>query len=140
MIKIKTRFGDVEYDPGQLLVFQVGMIGFPNLRNFIIMPNHEQKTLFWIQSVDDPDVAFILTDPVNFFPDYKVKLGAAERQILGIGEGDECSLLVVATVPPDRNITLNMLAPIWIAPKTNRAVQIILEDSPYSTKTPLPKA
>lgn len=139
MTRIRTRFGDIAYSPEQLLTFPVGMIGSPNLRDFVVMPNRKEGPLFWIQSVDDPDMAFVLTDPTNFFPDYMVESEAAERRILEIGEDDTCYPIVVVTVPPDLNITLNLSAPILFAPKTNRAIQIILEDSPYDTKTPLPK-
>ena len=139
MTRIKTRFGDIEYNPEHLLIFPVGMIGLPDLRRFIVMPNRKEGPLFWIQSVDDPEMAFVLTDPTNFFPDYAVNFEAAERRLLEIDEGDECYPLAVVTVLSDLNITLNLSAPILFAPKTNRALQIILEDSPYGTKTPLPK-
>jgi len=139
MTRISTRFGDIEYNPEHLLTFPVGVIGFPNLRGFVVMPNRKEGPLFWIQSVDDPDMAFVLTDPTNFFPDYAVRAESAERRILGIGEEDECHVLAVVTVPPDLRITLNLWAPILFAPKTNRAIQLIVEDSPYGTKTPLPE-
>lgn len=139
MEKIITRFGEVEYDPANLLYFPAGLIGLPNLRRFIVMPNKKQGPLFWIQSVDEPDMAFVLTDPGNFFLDYGVLPDPNERLILGIGDEDDCYSLVVVTVPPDQNITLNLSAPILFSPKTNRAIQIILEDAKYQTKTPLPK-
>ncbi|MDR3089251.1 MAG: flagellar assembly protein FliW [Desulfobulbaceae bacterium] len=139
MSRIQTRFGEVEYQPEHLLIFPTGVIGFPDLRGFIVMPNRKEGPLFWIQSVDDPDIAFVLTDPTNFFPDYAARPDAAERRMLKIGEEDECYAVAVVTVPPDLNITLNLSAPILFAPKTNRAMQTILEDSPYNTKTPLPK-
>jgi flagellar assembly factor FliW len=139
MEKINTRFGEVEYDPNNLLHFPAGLIGLPNLRHFIVMPNKKQGPLFWIQSIDEPDIAFVLTDPTNFFLDYLVAPDTAERQILHIDENDECFVLTVVTVPPDQNITLNLAAPILFAPKANRAIQVILEGTTYSSKTPLPK-
>lgn len=139
MEKINTRFGEVEYDPENLLHFPAGLIGLPNLRNFVVMPNKKEGPLFWIQSVDDPDIAFVLTDPTNFFLDYLVAPDPAERQSLNIEEDDECFVLSVVTVPPDQNITLNLAAPILFAAKTNKAVQVILEGVGHSSKTPLPK-
>jgi flagellar assembly factor FliW len=138
MKKIMTRFGEVEYDPDNLLVFPAGLIGFPTLHSFIVMPNRKQGPLFWIQSVDEPDIAFVLTDPTNFFLDYMVKPDNAERQSLQIAEADECFVLTVVTVPPDQKITLNLAAPILFAPKTNRAIQVILENTEYQSRTPLP--
>lgn len=139
MEKINTRFGEVEYDPENLLCFPAGLIGLPNLRRFIVMPNKKKGPLFWIQSVDDPDMAFVLTDPTNFFLDYLVVPDISERQSLRIEEGDECYTLSVVTVPPDQIITINLAAPILFAPKSNRAIQVILEGNKYSSKTLLPR-
>jgi len=139
MEKINTRFGEVEYDPENLLHFPAGLIGLPNLRRFIVMPNKKKGPLFWIQCVDDPDIAFVLTDPTNFFLDYLLQPDTSERQSLHIDDNDECFVLTVVTVPPDQNITLNLAAPIFFAPKSNRAIQVIMEGTGYSSKTPLPK-
>lgn len=138
MKKIQTRFGEVEYDSENLLHFPAGLIGFPTLHDFIVMPNKKQGPLFWIQSVEDPDIAFILTDPTNFFLDYAVLPDTSERNTLRIDQDDECFVLSVVTVPPDQNITINLSAPILYATKTNRAIQIILENTNYTPKTPLP--
>ncbi|MDD3815423.1 MAG: flagellar assembly protein FliW [Desulfocapsaceae bacterium] len=138
MKKIETRFGEVEYDPNNLLFFPAGMIGFPTLHSFIVMPNKKEGPLFWIQSVDDPAIAFVLTDPTNFFLNYIVKADNAELSSLQISEEDEYFVLVVVTVPPDQKITLNLTAPILFAPKSNRAIQVILENTEYQSRTPLP--
>lgn len=139
MKTIQTRFGQVEYDPANLLHFPAGMIGFPTLHDFIVMPNKKQGPLFWIQSIDDPDIAFVLTDPTNFFLDYLIKPDESEKNALHIDDGDECYILSVVTVPPDQQITLNLAAPILFSSKTNRAIQVILEKTDYHSKTPLPK-
>ncbi len=136
---INTRFGEIEYDPKNTLLFPEGLVGFEQLREFIVMPNRKQGPLFWIQSAEDADIAFILTDPNNFFPDYKVKPEKAELKKLGVENGEDCYVLSVVTVPPSKKITLNLTAPIFFTAKTNRAVQVILQDSPYQTKTPLPE-
>ena len=139
MTTIQTRFGEVEYDPTNLLHFPAGMIGFPTLHNFIVMPNKKEGPLFWIQSIDDTEVAFVLTDPTNFFLDYLIQPDASERSTLRIGKDDECFVLTVVTVPQDQQITLNLAAPIIFSAKTNRAIQVILEQTDYNSKTPLPK-
>lgn len=139
MKTINTRFGEVEYDPDNLLHFPAGLIGLPNLHHFIVMPNKKEGPLFWIQSIDDPDIAFVMTDPTNFFLDYQLAPEESERHNLKIAEDDEVFILSVVTVPPDQKLTLNLAAPILYAPKTNRAMQVILENSPYSSKTPFPQ-
>ena len=139
MKKLDTRFGTIEYDPEKLLHFPAGLIGLPTLHYFIVIPNKKDGPLFWIQSVDEPDMAFVLTDPTNFFLNYKVAPDESERNLLRIKEDDDCFILSVVTVPADQKITINLAAPILYAPKTNRALQVILEDTDYKTKTPLPE-
>lgn len=140
METIQTRFGTVEYDTSNLLHFPAGMIGLPNLRNFVVIPPKKEGPLFWIQNVDDPEYAFILTDPSHFFLDYKVSPDEIEKNSLKIQNENDCYTLSIVTVPPDQNITLNLAAPILYSPQTNRAIQVVLEGGGFETKTPLPVA
>lgn len=139
MKKIETRFGEVEYDPEKTIRFPEGLIGFGHLRDFIVMPNRKEGPLFWIQSVDDPEIAFVLTDPTHFFLDYRVVPDSRDCEKLGIQPGDECYPLAVVTVPADRKITINLAAPVLFAPATNRAIQVALENTHWQTRTPLPQ-
>jgi len=138
MKTLNTRFGEVAYDPENVLTFPEGLIGFENLRQFIVMPNQKDGPLFWIQSVEDPSVALILTDPTNFFLGYQVVPEAGEKKKLQLAAEEDCFTLVVVTVYPDRQVTLNLMAPILFAPGSNKAIQVILENSDYSVQTPLP--
>lgn len=139
MKKIDTRFGQVEYEEHNLLVFPQGLIGLKHLKNFVVMPKTKESPLFWIQSVDDPAMAFVLTNPQDFFTDYAIDIQEEERAGLCIEKEDEVFILTVVTVPPNQEITLNLAAPILFAPKSNKALQIILEANAYSSKTHLPK-
>jgi len=134
-----TRFGEVEYNPNEVLHFPKGLIGFEHLRDFIVMPNKKNGPLFWIQSIEDPAIAFILTDPTNFFLDYKVIAEKEECQLLHAESSDDVYMLSIVTVSTDKKITLNLAAPILFNPKSKRALQVILEGTPYSPQTPLPE-
>ena len=138
MEKIQSRFGEIEYDPENTLLFPEGLVGFEDLRKFVVMPNEKEGPLFWIQSVEDPEVAFILTDPTGFYYDYKVVPDGREREKLGIDENGECLIVSVVSVSSKREITLNLAAPILFASETNRALQVILEGTNFSPQTPLP--
>ena len=139
MKKITTRFGEIEYDPAQTIHFPEGLVGLEDLHDFIVMPNKKKGPLFWIQCVDHPEYAFVVTDPTNFFLDYVLVPDEEERKKLGIDEKDECYILCIVTVLPSKEITLNLAAPILFAPKSNRALQVVLENSPYDVRTPLPR-
>ena len=139
MKTIQTRFGEVEYDPSHVLCFPEGLVGLDQLKNFLVMPNKKQGPLFWIQCVDDPAFAFVVTDPTNFFLDYLVVPDDREREKLGIDGAGECFALVIVSISENKEITLNLSGPILYAPATNKALQVILEDPRYDTRTPLPK-
>jgi len=139
MKTINTRFGEVEYDPSHLIHFPEGLIGLDQLKNFLVMPNKKQGPLFWIQSIDEPEFAFLVTDPTNFFPDYVVLPDTYEREKLGIDDKGTCFALVIVSVSVAKEITLNLSGPILYAPGINKGLQIVLEDSRYDTRTPLPQ-
>ncbi|WP_028579337.1 flagellar assembly protein FliW [Desulfogranum japonicum] len=139
MKKIQTRFGEIEYDPANIIHFPDGLIGLDNLKNFLVMPNEKNGPLFWIQSVDDPTFAVVVTDPTNFFLDYAIAPDADEQKKLQIDQDGKYFVLAIVSIGENKTITLNLSGPILYAPETNRAIQVILEDSKYSTRTPLPE-
>lgn len=139
MKTINTRFGEVEYDPSHVIHFPEGLIGLDQLKNFLVMPNTKQGPLFWIQSVDDPAFAFVVTDPTNFFLDYAVLPDENERKKLNIEDGGACFVLAIVSVSQDKEISLNLSGPILYAPETKKGLQVILEDPRYDIRTPLPK-
>ena len=139
MKTIDTRFGEVEYDPSNVLHFPEGLIGLDQLKHFLVMPNKKDGPLFWIQSVYDPAFAFVVTDPTQFFFDYLVVPDTKEREKLGIDENGACFILAIVSISPEKKISLNLSGPLLYAPETNRGLQVILEDARYSTQTPLPE-
>jgi flagellar assembly factor FliW len=136
----QSRFGQIEYDPAKVLHFPEGMLGFESLHDFVVMANAKEGPLFWIQSVDDAEVAFVLTDPTNFYPEYLVMPDARERGKIGMHEGEMSHTLAVVTVHEGGKITLNLAAPLVYSGSNNQALQVVLEKSPWSTQHPLPVA
>ena len=145
MKSIETRFGTIQYDPDQTIVFVEGMIGFEHLKHFVLVPTAEEDFLVCLQSVEDGAVAFLLVDPLRYFPSYLFTITDRERKRLGITAqdrvpNDELMALTTITVHSDQSITLNLAAPVLLVPGSNLAMQIVLEDGTYATREPLPKA
>ncbi len=138
MKTINTRFGEVQYDPSHVIHFPEGLIGLDQLKHFLVMPNKKEGPLFWIQSVDDPAFAFVVTDPTNFFLDYAVVPDDDERKKLGIDENTTCFTLAIVSISQDKEISLNLSGPIFYAPETQKGLQVVLEDPRYDIRTPLP--
>ncbi|MFW5931071.1 MAG: flagellar assembly protein FliW [Desulfosalsimonas sp.] len=139
MKNLHTRFGEISYDPDKVVRFPEGLAGFENLRDFVVMPTkRKDDPVVCFQSVDEPHFAFLLINPVLFFPDYRVSPGSEVFEKLGITEQTPYFVLTMITFHQDQSITLNLLAPVIYTPETDRAVQVILDGSGYSAKTPLP--
>ena len=69
----------------------------PVCEHFLVMPNRKEGPLFWIQSVDDPAFAFVVTDPTNFFLDYLIAPDEQEREKLGINADGACYVLAIVS-------------------------------------------
>ena len=138
MRTIQTCLGEITYDPEKVIYFPEGLIGFEHLREFVVLPARKGDVLFSIQSVEDGHVAFLLVNPALFFPDYTVTPGLAELEELGITPDDQYIVMTTITFHENKTATLNLLAPIIYTPVNDRAIQVVLNNTPYSTRTPLP--
>ena len=72
-----TRFGTVKVPEEKVISMSHGMLGFADKKRFCIIQHKEESPLFWYQSLDDPALAFVITNPWLFKPDYEVDLDAA---------------------------------------------------------------
>ena len=68
-----TRFGEIEFDDERVITLPQGIIGFGDKKRFVLVqPDEKDAVFFWLHSADDPDLAFVVTDPRYFIPDYRV--------------------------------------------------------------------
>jgi flagellar assembly factor FliW len=128
-----SRFGDITVAGEKVIRFVSGMPGFERLRDFILI-DHDGEGLFkWLQSVEDPAVAFLLTDPLPYRPDYRVELGRSALKGLDATEpGPDIVTLVMVTVSrEDKEISLNLKAPVVFNSANMRAMQYIIENDSY---------
>lgn len=133
---IGTRFGDLDFGPADVLFFKDGLIGFPRLQEFILISHKEESPFRWLQSVQEPGLAFLCALPQSFVPDYNPELGSIVVETLKLEEETERYLLTTASIPtgkPDE-MTLNLAAPILVNAKTRSALQFVLEDEAYTVK------
>lgn len=132
---VKTDYlGEVEYNVEDILEFEEGMYGFPDLRKFIIINNPEEELPFdWLQSLDDETLSFVVTSPFLFVDDYDFNLPDAVVSKMEIEEVTDISIYSVTVIPQEvESSTLNLKAPIVINNATKRGKQVILnEDYPH---------
>jgi flagellar assembly factor FliW len=131
----------MEIDETQAIHLLNGMIGFPEEKRFVLVRHGEESPFYWFQSVDNGSLAFVLTDPLWFQPDYDIEISPedAERlELKNLSEGVQI-LVVVNIHPPNgaSEITANLLGPIVINHSKRLAKQIVLYRSPYSHRHPI---
>ncbi len=137
MIIQSKRFGDIEVKDDRVIHFKEGVLGFPQLKRFILAddPNDMMLPFKWLISVDAPDTAFLVTDPGIFFKDYVFDLPEDDRSKIGATSEDDVSVITMLTVPPEpKKITANLRGPLVINWRTLVGRQIVLRDSSYTTK------
>lgn len=118
-----------------------GMLGFLDKKRFVMLQHKENSPFFWYQAVDDPTLAFVITSPFLFKPDYKVDVDDVLKEMSWNGDMEEnnLELYVVVNIPkgsPEK-MTANLIGPILINNKVRRAVQMVISNSPYTHKFPL---
>ena len=91
--------------------------------------------------MDDPGLAFVITNPFLFIPDYKIDLKATLKEMSWNGDGNNSylDLFIIVNIPRDmpHKMTGNFIGPILVNSKNYQAVQMVLSDSPYTHKFPL---
>ena len=137
-VKIETtRFGTLEVAEDKIISMPSGMIGFGEFKRFIIVQHKGDSPFFWFQAVDEPGLAFVLTNPNFFMPEYKVSSSVLKRETGWEGDletSEDLELYVTVRIPPDepQNMTANLIGPIVVNNKTMEAAQLVIAKSKYS--------
>lgn len=130
-----TRFGEIDIEENKIIHFPLGIPGFTNLKRYILLDYKDP--IKWLHAVDDPDVAFIVTEPFGLFPDYSLTVEGDVEDFLEIKDAAETVVLVILNVA-DNRLNANLKAPIIVNTSKLKATQMILEDDRYSFRVPLP--
>ena len=137
MLKVNTsRFGEIEVDENNVVHFANGIPAFEGENEFVILPYDQESPYYFMQSLKSPDLAFLLTIPFLFFPDYTFEIDDETVKELEIKNQENVMYYSMITIPNGsiRYMTANLLAPIVLNTDNMRAKQVVLEKSNYTTK------
>ncbi|MBR5913970.1 MAG: flagellar assembly protein FliW [Selenomonadaceae bacterium] len=137
MRKVNTdRFGEIEIDEKRIVHFKDGIPAFEDEHEFVILPYDEESPYYFMQSLKNSDLAFLLTIPDIFFPDYSVEIDDATVKELQIKDTAKIIIYTIITIPNGsvRLMTTNLLAPIIFNTENMTAKQIVMDKSGYTTK------
>ena len=94
-------------------------------------PNIESP-MEWMHSLQSPDLAFIVTDPYYYVPDYKLYLTDEDKKQILLEQNDPVAVRVIVKIPKNyADMTANMLAPIVININQRSAKQFVLTTLEY---------
>ena len=141
-MKIPTRrFGTIEIAEDQVVYIPAGLIGFPDQKRYVLLEHKKGSPFVWFQALDDEALAFLLIDPLLCKPDYELLISPEDRKALELPdscEGVQTLVIVNVTSAGPLEITANLLGPVVMNVKKRLAKQIVLYQSPYSTRFPIP--
>lgn len=126
MIKFETsRFGPIEVDDSKIINFPEGMPGFASLRRYILM-DYKDTPLKWLQSADDPSVAFIVAPPEAVARGVRVEADGAAVCTLGIEKKEDLAVLLIVRVEAGK-VIVNTRAPLLLNAALMRGIQYVPE-------------
>lgn len=141
-MKVNTRiFGEVEISDDKIIVFDNGIIGFPDLKHFTLLHDEEKGTnvgIRFLQSIEEPGFAIPVMDPLVVKQDYDPEVN--DELLAGLGDltPDNILVLVTVTVPSDlTKMSVNLQGPIVVNVDEHKACQIIVEGNTYPVKFPI---
>lgn len=137
---ISKIHGEIQYDEKDIVTFKKGILGFEELKKFIIIDLEGYEPFKLLQSLENTDIGMIVTSPYEFFKDYKVKLSDETVENLQIKSPKEVIILNTVTLHSDaKKITTNLQGPIIVNNIKKLGEQIIVDNSKYKVKQPLIK-
>ncbi|MHC4063072.1 MAG: flagellar assembly protein FliW [Planctomycetota bacterium] len=136
MIIQTSRFGQLEVDEQRLITFEDGILGFPDFKRYALVQTGQDSGFYWMQAVDCPDLAFVVTDPRLFVADYRAPIKSEVLARLGLDSVDGAQVFIIVNKVDDL-LTGNLQGPLVVSVATRVAQQLVLSDRRYSTRHPL---
>lgn len=133
---ITNHFGELQIPDENIILFENGIPGFTEYTQYVIINDEEENSPFcWLQSIEEPELAFALVNPFLVHDNYNPNLPKSEVEKLGEGTEEDYSILSIVIIPEDmEKMRANLMAPIVINLKTKKAMQIIIDGDDYPVK------
>ena len=138
MIIKTTRFGEVTIQNEDLLTFPEGLLGFQDLRHFVLLDDPNDDIFAWLQSCELPAIAFPILEPEIFGQNYSAALTKNEAELLKLKPAQTPTFMNIITIPDDpTQMTANLKAPIVINQEQRIARQCVLQDNHLAIREPI---
>ncbi|MBR6126399.1 flagellar assembly protein FliW [bacterium] len=133
------KFGVIEFEQDRIFDFVLPILGFDELQKYILLDPSKDSLFKWLQSVEDPTLAFPVISVAALDFDYSIDLNDDVVNNLEITNTDSVLVMNITSIPQDnpRGTTINLLAPIIFNLDNQKAGQIVLSGSGYDISYPM---
>jgi flagellar assembly factor FliW len=131
-----TRFGVIEIAEDRVITFPEGLLGFGDRKRFCLLQPGDDACFFWLQCVEDADLAFVVTDPTFFEQDYSVPIRPEQMSELSLEKLEDAQVFVIVNKIGDQ-LTGNFQGPLLINTLTKVGQQIVMAEKRWTTRHPL---
>jgi flagellar assembly factor FliW len=100
---INTKhFGELEIDEKGIIIFDEGLPGFEDLKQYALLSQDDNDSPFqWLQSLDKPDIAFVIVNPLELKKDYDIEVNDSILDLIGIEKPEDILLYSIVVIPQD---------------------------------------
>lgn len=138
MVVNTTRFGPIEISSDDILNFSEGLLGFNDLERFVLLDDPNDEIFAWLQSCDEPSIAFPVLEPELFEENFSLRLTKSDLQILKAEEKTNLRSFCIITIPEDpARMTANLKAPVVVNIEQRIARQCVLQDNKLEIREPI---
>jgi flagellar assembly factor FliW len=132
---VTSRFGELEVSEDLIITMTKPVLGFEQVRKYVLVETKDFTPFKWLQAIDNPDLAFVIVNPLLFFPDYTIEVNPKEIEELKVEHPKHVITYSIVTIPSDYSkMTANLQGPILINTRTNLAKQLVLVNSHHGIK------
>jgi flagellar assembly factor FliW len=129
-LKLKSKDAVIHFDEG--------LIGFSECKDFVLMENESLAPFRLLQSLEYPQVGFLVLDPVLLVNNYCDRVPRRDWESVGVqGETKPLAFVIVVIGSTPETSTGNFQAPLLVNYDRMIGKQIILTDAEFSVRHPL---
>lgn len=138
MVIETSRFGSVELTAGDLIQFSEGILGFSDLRSFVLLDDPNDEIFAWLQSAEEPNIAFPILEPELFEENFQLMLNSSDLKSLKKTSVADLRAFCIITIPEDpAKMTANLKAPVVVNLEQRIARQCVLQDNKLEIREPI---
>lgn len=135
------RFGQIEVPEDKVIRFKDGIPGLECMRRSILIKVEETIPFYWLQSVEDGDIAFPVINPLIIDETYSPSVEESIFEELELERDEDLLVVNVAVIPQEvSGMTANMAAPLLINIARNIGRQVILDNNNCQMRQPIYEA